>query len=313
MKKEYLILVAIILVLSAYLVLHKEGRNNYTLPEINKIDREKITALTIEKGNQKIEFTKKEDLWVFTDKKYAAKLSIIKDMLDVFEKLKISALVSEKGDLKRYELDDRNRIKVIAKENDKTLIELEIGKTAPTYNHTFIMLKGDKNVYHANDSFRTYFDKTDDGFRNKKVFEFKEAAVSELTLEKNGIVKKLIAKDIKTDTEAIEKKWMFEDGTTPEKESFSDLLSSIAFLECDKFDSSGTKQDLASQPFILRITVSDKTPLVLTLFQSQGGKILKGISTMNGDVFSLSEFTGSNIMSNVDTLLGIKKEEAPKE
>jgi len=318
MKKEYLILIAIILVLSAYLVFHKENQDNYTLPEITKIDRSKITALTVEKKGRKIEFKKQGDNWELTDKKYLAKQSNMNSMLDVFEKLKLSALVSEKGDLKRYELDEEMTIKAVAKDNDAILLEINIGKTAPTFNHTFIMLKNDKNVYHANDSFRTYFDKTVDEFRDKKVLEFKEEAITGLMLEKEGLSKTLVAKDTKTDKGKTNKQWAFADGSAVQEEALSDLISSLALLECNAYVPDVTKQSFESKAPVLKITVSDKTPLVLTLFGKEGEKILEGISTQNNDVFKLGEYTGNDIVSNVDKILGIKKEEnaqdgAPKE
>jgi hypothetical protein len=174
MKKEYLILVALILILGAYLLFHKENKNNYVLPKIAKIDISKITGLVIAKIQIPIEFTKKEGTWVITDKEYPADSSSVENMLDTLKTLKLSALVSEKEDLKRYELDDENVILVKAMNGQKIVFEFTIGKTAPSFNHTFVKLTSDKNIYQANGSFRAYFDKTLEDFRDKKVLEVKE-------------------------------------------------------------------------------------------------------------------------------------------
>ena len=173
MKKEYLVLIALILIFSAYLLLHKENKDHNTLPEIEKIDTNKITGLIIDKKQGPIVFTKKEGKWTLTDKEYPADSHAVENMLDTFKDLKLSALVSQKRDLIRYELDAEKQIRVKILEGKKTVFELSIGKTAPTFNHTFVMLANDTNIYHANGSFRSDFEKTKDDFRDKKVLEFK--------------------------------------------------------------------------------------------------------------------------------------------
>ncbi|MBU8848113.1 MAG: DUF4340 domain-containing protein [Desulfobacterales bacterium] len=176
MKKEYLILIALILILGAYLLFHKENKDNYILPEIVKIDVSKITGLIIDKKEGLIEFTKKEGNWTLTDQECPADSPSVENMLDTLKTFKLSALVSEKDDLKRYELDDGKRIRVKVMKSRETLFEFTMGKTAPTFNHTFVMLKNDKNIYHANGSFRSYFDKSVEDFKEKKIVVPKEGS-----------------------------------------------------------------------------------------------------------------------------------------
>nr|NJM04279.1 DUF4340 domain-containing protein [Desulfobacula sp.] len=178
MKKEYLILIALILLFSAYLFLHKENRDHYTLPEIDKIDTSELTGLALERKEGPLGFTRKDKQWVLTDKEYPADQASVDGMLDVLKTLKLSALVSEKQDLKRYELDEDHRILVKALKGEKSVFEFALGKTAPSQNHTFVMLKDDKNVYHAGGNLKTHFDKTLEDFRDKKVMEFQEASLN---------------------------------------------------------------------------------------------------------------------------------------
>ncbi|MCP4022404.1 MAG: DUF4340 domain-containing protein, partial [Desulfobacteraceae bacterium] len=260
MKKEYLILAVVILVLSAYLFFHKGNQDNYLLPEITKIDKSKITALAVEKEGKKIEFTKQGETWTLTDKKYPANMSRVNDMLDLFSTLKLSALVSEKEDFKRYELDESKTIKATALGDGAILLAFDIGKTAPTYNHTFVKLTDDKNVYHANENFRSHFDKSVDDFRDKKVLEFKEPDITTLTLEKDGITKKLVANEKESKEDSVKKQWAFEDGSILDKEVLSDLLSSLALLDCDTYETAVTKQEMQSKPFAVKIIASTTAP-----------------------------------------------------
>ncbi|MCP4671126.1 MAG: DUF4340 domain-containing protein, partial [Desulfobacula sp.] len=92
-----------------------------------------------------------------------------------FKTFKLTALVSQKSDLQRYELDEKKSIHVKLLEKEKTIFEFTMGKSAPSFNHTFAMIAGDKNIYHAKGSFRADFNKTVDEFKEKpKEIEKKE-------------------------------------------------------------------------------------------------------------------------------------------
>jgi hypothetical protein len=168
MKKEYLILIAIIIFASSYLLLHKENQNNYILPKIEKIDTSKITGIIIKREQETIKFIKKGDNWVLTDKEIPADKVSVQDMFDIFTTFQLTALVSEKNDLQRYELDENKGVHVKLLQNSNTVFELTIGKPAPSFNHTFVMIANDKNIYHASGSFRGDFNKPMDDFKKKE-------------------------------------------------------------------------------------------------------------------------------------------------
>lgn len=316
MKKEYLILIALILILGAYLFLHKENKDNYTLPAIEKIDISKITGLIIDKKEGSIAFTKKEKNWMLTDKDYLADSPSVENMLDTIKTLKLSALVSQKGNLKRYELDDEKHIRVKVIKGQETVFEFTIGKAAPSFNHTFIMLTNDKNVYHANGSFRSNFDKTVENFRDKKVLEFKEASIKQFTIEKDGLSKTLISEEIKKEEKGNENDsitWHSKDGTSADKEVITTLLSSVSFLACEKYLDTPTKNELEKEKPLCKIRLGNKSNVVLTLFKTDKEDNLFGISSMNKYAFELSQFTGKEIISNIEKLLGITKANEDKE
>ncbi len=180
MKKEYFILIAVIVFASLYLFMHKENKDNFKLPEIKTIDTSKLTQIIIKKDKETIKFIKKDKNWVLTDKEYPADSTALQDILDIFQTFKLTALVSEKTDLQRYELDKKKQIHVKLLEKDKIIFEVTIGKPAPSYNHTFVMIANDKNIYHANGSFRANFNKSVDDFKKEdKDKEELEAPISQ--------------------------------------------------------------------------------------------------------------------------------------
>ena len=319
MKKEYLILILLILLFSAYLFLHKENRDHYTLPEISAIDPSQLTDLVLEKKDGAIRFTRKDNQWVLTDKEYPADAASVQSMLDALKTFKLSALVSEKQDVKRYELDDENRIIVKALKGEESVFEFTLGKTAPTRNHTFVMVQNDKNIYHANGNLKPDFDKTVQDFRDKKVLEFKEASLKRIMVETGGKSKTLISREAATEEEEAPDKenpsvtWVSEDGTPIDHEGLANLLSTLSSLQCQQYLETPDKTGLEKSKPLGRIVLETETRLELTLFKGDQEEQINGISSMNGYAFELSRFNGKEILSHMEQLLGIKKEARQKE
>lgn len=309
MKKEYLILILLILSFSAYLFLHKEDTDNTMLPEIKKIDVEKMTGIVLSKKEGPLKFFKEENKWTITDNAYPADLSSVKSMLDTIKEVKLSALVSQKGNLERYELDEDNRIQVKVTKNQDTLFEFSIGKTAPTANHTFVMVTNNKNVYHANGSFRSHFDKTLEDFRDKKVVEFKEKSIKQFTIEKDGLSKTLISHEEKKDKEASSMDWKFQDGSSADKAIVSNLLSSVSFLKCEKYLDAFAKNELQKEAPLLTIRFENEEKNELILYKAKTKDNFLGMSSMNEYAFALNSYTGKEIVSNSEKLLGLETEQ----
>ncbi len=309
MKKEYAILAVIILALSAYLAFKKDNQSNYTLPESIIIDSGEIDRIMISKGDKTIELFQKDDTWVLTDKEFSADMPSVNNILDVIRNLKITDLISENKDFIRYELDAKNSIGVKAFKGSGSLMEFKIGKTAPSLNHTFVMLANDKNIYQADKSFRDFFDKSIDNLRDKKVLSFKEDSIKKLILEKDGIVKTLKTSESKDDKGKPFVSWKFEDGSSPDKETMDNLLSSLSFLKCKEFSDSLSKADLEKETSLCKITLENDTLIVLNLFDGENEDKIMAASSMSLYSFFLESFTAKDILSYVDKLAGLKKEE----
>jgi hypothetical protein len=320
MKKEYLILILLILLFSAYLFLHKDNRAHYILPEISKIDPSQLTGLVLEKKDGPIRFTRKDKGWVLTDKEYPADAASVQSMLDALKTFKLSALVSEKQDVKRYELDDENRIIVKAFKGENPVFEFTLGKTAPSRNHTFVMIQNDKNIYHANGNLKPDFSKTVQDFRDKKVLEFKEASLKRIMLETVGKSRTLIhreaAEEKKEETPDKEKPsvtWVSEDGASIDQKGLANFLSTLSSLQCQQYLESQDKTGLEKSKPLGKIILETETRLELMLFKGDKEEQVNGISSMNGYAFELSRFNGKEILSHMEQFLGIQKEAKKKE
>ncbi len=336
MKKEYLILIALILLLSAYLVFNKENNDNDTLPQITKMAPDKITSIEITKDNSSIVLVKKDKQWFIKKENHLVTSVAVDNMIDALKSLKLSALVSQKSDLKRYELDDEKKIVVKVFEGASPIFDFTMGKTAPTFNHTFIMLGKDTNVYHANGSFRTYFEKSKQEFRDKKVMEFKKESIKHFTITKQELSKTFFAETQKdhnntlgttpgkkpskksdttsdSDTDTTKENgitWSSKDGSAVDKIAVSNLLSALSFLECEKYLDKKDKTDIQKKPALCQIELANGKAMTVSLIQLKEMESVSGISSMSEDAFVLSAFNGKEIVSHIDTLLGIKKETA---
>ncbi len=314
MKKEYLILILFIAALSGYLLFNKQDRTHYTLPAPPKVTADSVDRLVVQKPDDTIAFTRTDQGWVVTDKAYPADDTAMRQMLDIITGLRLSALVSENQDLIRYELDEDHRLDVTAYDQNTALLSFKIGKTAPTFNHTFVMLENDPNIYHATDSFRQHFDKTVNGFRDKQVMDFAEAAITGITIEARGEQTHLTAQKTGSGTQDdTGTRFRYEDGSAPDPKTVSNLLSTLSVLACDRFLDDPDKQNLKKDVPDLKITLKNDNTIVLDLFdQGEKGPVF-GTSSMNRFGFALKEYVAKDILSWAHDLAGLEQAQTKEE
>jgi len=96
-KKELIVLVVVIVVLSAYLINYKKDNTHYSLPEITKISQKQAVGLEIKYHGEVIKLHKKGEQWYSDEKDYLMDKYKIDEMLKVISNLKITDLVSEKS------------------------------------------------------------------------------------------------------------------------------------------------------------------------------------------------------------------------
>ncbi len=327
MKKEYIILIILIIGLITYLGLKKDNQVHYELPTIPQVDTTRIDRVEISKADRLVVLNKGENGWTVTDKKFSANPEDIEQMIGTLKAIKLSALVSEAKDLARYELNDTHAVKVKALAGKEAVRSFVIGKTAPSHNHTFIYLDDkDRTVYQANGNFKSQFDKESADFRDKKVLEFDPAGVKKVTLEKQGQIVTLIKSQTpkttdqekdETKKDLIEKKplheestWKKEDGSVTDQKTISDLLSSLSKLECQAFlDEDKAARLKEIQPSCKILLENDKT-FILNLFNKNENQDVEGSCSYTPYAFTLTSYKAEDIVSYADKLLGIQQQDS---
>ena len=321
LKKEYFILTAILVALILYLALHRSNRTHYQLPELSEVTGKHISKLEITTSVNSIIFNQKDNTWYIEPKGYRADPTKVKKMLDVIEKLKLTALVSESKNYIRYDLNNDKNIDVKAWQGNTLLREFDIGKTAPTYKHTFVKLPDNPNVYHARGDFRRNFDRPVDDFRDKTILSYSQNTIQGIKLTHEGktiyISRKEIPetlpekKDEPADKASKEAKtktvWEDTDGHEVAPFKVNSLLSFLNSLECERYLDDSKKEDFKNPIYNVTLKGEKEYSLLVFAKKDKDAKNYSAISSENESPFSLSDTQVDTIKSKLGEILNLKE------
>jgi len=323
LKKEYILLPVIIIALVLYLVLHKSDRTNYTLPKPDTVTAKNIDKIEIKKGENTIVLNKKDDSWFIGAEAFPANSSKTAKILDVITDLTISALVSESQNYARYELDNQNKITVKAYEGSTLRRAFDLGREAATFQHTFVKLAENPNVYHARGNFRSTYNLTVSDLRDKVVLSFKKDEITEIVIKQNDKTIHLKQKEVgdspaaseeekntqsdeakKTEPEAPQKKiWESTDGQKVNENEINSLMMILSDYKCNSYIEGLTKNDLTGP--LTEITLKDTTEHRLALFAKtdKDADNTPSVSSANAYPFFLSDTQVDSLNKKFDALL----------
>jgi len=249
MKKEYFLLVVVIIGLGALLFYQKKGSINYKLPEL-PILQETADRLLIEKAGELTELRLVDGKWVVGEQQYRAHADRVKKMIAVVKDLKLTALISEKENYQIYDLVPDKRLKISLFAGDHLLREIQVGKNSASLRQTYVMIKGDPKVYQALGNLKSNLFSDVADLRDKKVLEIsaeKLAGIDEITVERMADGKRQVLKVVKLKPEPLVNEgkddkasvpvaiWQEESGAHVATGEVDKLLKNIATLQCESF------------------------------------------------------------------------------
>ena len=316
LKKEYFILAGVMVALILYLVLHRSNRTHYKLPDITGVSGKQISKLEVGKAGKTLVLNKKDNTWHIGVKGYPADSAKVKNMLDVIEKLTLTALVSESKNYVRYDLTNDKKITVKAWQGKTLSREFDIGKAATTYQHTFVRLATDPNVYHARGNFRQEFDQTVNDLRDKTVLSVTQKDIREITLTHDKKTMTLSQKQVsekdskKKDKQGKTSKepqtkivWQNADGKKVDKERVKSLLSFLNRLECETYINDVKKDDLKNPTYAVALKGDKEYSLSIFAKKEKDAKTYPAISSENDCPFLLSGSQVESIKSMIEDIL----------
>jgi len=322
-KKEYAILSVVIIALGLYLFFRNTDRTTYTLPELPAIKSQDLTKIEIGKGDQTVVLTRQGEDWFVSPGDYPADVNLVNRMLDILAELKVTALVSETRNYDRYELDERQQIRVAAYQSDKAMRTLQIGKAAETMRHTHITLSEDPNVYHAQGNFRQDFDQSVESLRDKTILAFKSDDITELFIDsrdRNIALKKKDAPQPPEDKaaaseadpgKAADAAWVTADGQAVAKAAVEQLLSSLSRLKCRAYLTDQAKTDFANPAYLIRIKGAEESMLEIFDPADDTATEVPARSSLREDPFTLSDFDIDPIKNFLSDLKGAEDKPRP--
>jgi hypothetical protein len=331
-KKEYIILGALIAALLLYLVFKGTNKVHYQLPELKPIDVNTLTRIEITNSGQTITLIKKDDQWLIDSFGYPVEISTLNDITNDLKGLAITDLASRSKNYTLYDLGKDKAIQVKAYRNDEVVRDFEVGKAASTYNHGFVKLKDDDRVFLASQIYRVHFDKNLKDFRSKQVMKLDKNEISEITIDmiKDG-KKFLFAKTAKPAAAATtpaktpeskkdekqpapsneaETTWTMPDGKEGNTATLDALLAQLSDLRCFDFIE-GKKKEEFNTP-IYTVKLKGKKDYVVSVFEKSGvgpkdaegeSEMYPAVSSENAYPFMINSYTVDALMKKTEDLL----------
>ncbi len=322
LKKEYIFIAIAIVLLIGYLSVRETDRTEYRLPTFSKIAVSDITRIEIARPEGTVVLDKKDTKWQIQPLAYSADSGKVNTMLEDLEKLSLTALVSESKSWSRYDLEPDKAIRVKAWAGEDLKRDIQIGKTAPTFQHTFVRVGDAPEVYHAQQNLKTAFDQTADKLRDKTVLAFNLEEVTEIVITKEGkqtvIRKSEIAPPPAAPAPATaegappadaavkpaEILWLTDQGKPADLSKMNRLLSSLSHLSCESYLEGKNISDLSNP--ISSIVIKGKKDYTLTLYAKteKDATVYPSSSSETGSVFTLSDRQAEPIIANPEALIG---------
>ena len=318
LKKEFFILVIIIVVLVGYLIFKNRDHTQYQLPDLAKIEKNQISKLELTQWGKDIVLNKKDNAWYIAPHEYPADSEKINPMLAALEELKVTALVSESKNYLRYDLGPEKKITVKAWASNTPSREVNVGKSAATFQHTFVKLPNDPNVYHARGNFRSKFEQSVDALRDKLVLSVNVGDLHEIRIIEKGqttVIRKRKSEPEKSDskdkadtTAAFPKpkaQWETKSGQSIDSGKLETFMTDFSRLYCDKYIDQKQKSDFQNPAY--QINFIGKKEYNLSFFDKIDPKAdnYPGISSANPYAFLLST-------SQMDRIKEAAREMLPK-
>jgi hypothetical protein len=324
MKKEYIVLAIIIIALSVYLFMRRGDRTLYELPKMPEVAQKEITRLQITRGENVIELNKKDNSWHIAPKEFPADNNKVKNMLENIEKLTLTALVSESKNYNLYDLTGESKINVKAWQGDSLKRDIDVGKTASSYRHTFVKTAGDDRVFHARGNFRNAFDIGAADLRDKSVLSYTSSDIQQIqiTKEQQSIVLKrtqLGEQEAAPKTDGKESApppapktvWQSPDGRTGDETAVNQILSRLSNLRCEKFIDDRGKENFTAPLLALQLKGTQEYNLAVFAKAGDEDTEYPAISSENNYAFLLSDSLVEDILEEASQILKEPETEKP--
>jgi hypothetical protein len=181
-----------------------EKKREQSSQTYGSFDLKKIKRVEITRGEKKEILASVANGWVVeTESNYPADSDAVDKALKAAKKLNCANEVAAGDDqLSRFELEKAKALEVrLLDDKSQPIADFFVGKRGPTYSSSYFRKAEDKKVCLVNENLIALFDRTNDTWRDKGIFDFNAADCKSLKLEDGATV-------IWLDRNAQDNKWV---------------------------------------------------------------------------------------------------------
>lgn len=309
-KKEYIALIAVIVALSAYILLKSGDRTHYELPQLEKLEKDMISKMVFSHGDKSIILERQDEKWKIRPQGYPADKAAVDRMLESVSGFNITTLVAESGNYSVYDLEGDKRVKLEVYSGPDVKLAIDIGKTATTHRHTFVRIEGENGIYQAEGNIRNVFEVEVEKLRDKSVLSFNRDDVASIDImSEEGTLRldrqeqpavNMPAGDGEAAQQAPAVVWKSEDGRAADDKVVSQMLNALSSLRCDGYAEGKTKDDYTAPIYTLVVRAGES--MTLSIYAAEG-EIYPGVSSQNDYPFLLPKWRVDQIMKSPSDMI----------
>jgi len=287
MKKEWIIIGALILLGVVYLVFKPDGRVKYEIPQWDGPEKSEITDIYYGSGEEK-HLRIEDEQWVVGEPARNLKEGKGESILNALMRLRATDLVSQAEVYENYDLDDSHAVKVRVLAGDKEY-SFRFGKKASISHGTYGLLPGDKGVFILTDDWNSLLPEDPNELRDKKVLSFDSTAIDRFLIRS-------VTEDRKVEFKKNDGQWELDGQAYEDADTLEMRLSVLGNLNCQTYMDSGTYTG-DGQWEILLSGGSDEWSL--QIYEEKDNSYICR-SSQSEDAFTISAYQLRNTLSLLD-------------
>ena len=225
---------ALIVVATLYLLLQREPQVGYDLPELDDVATTDVERVVMERGDDRVEVVRSGGEWRIQPQGHRADRGQVDRIVSEAANLQLTDLLSAHPTAQtrqRYEIDDARALNVSIFGGGQMLREFQVGKRAPTYGHTYVLVADDRRVYQAAGDLTAVFQTSADTLRDLSVLSFQPETITAVEARTAAGVTRL-TRSTGDDQTAL---WVDESGTARDAELLEEALDALSSLRATRF------------------------------------------------------------------------------
>jgi hypothetical protein len=250
---------------------------------------------------------RRDGRWRIEPPGYPVDPRLAEEMLDTLSGLTLTALVSESKNFALYELDEAQKANVKAWQNDQLRRDIDVGKAAPSFRHTFVRIAGDDRVYHGQDNFSFRFRTRIEDLRDKTVLAFDRQEIKEIRIaqgdDRIALVRTPAPAEAPPAGQSPPSGWQTADGRPANTAAVEALLGAISNLQADAFIEGRDKASLGQPLYSVALKGPQEHSLAIFAPATAEAKDHPVVSSASEFPFSLSEDHARRIMKKPEEFL----------